>query len=50
MAVLLLFSVRYWNRKATVQIVEPNPYFVKYFEERRKGHKDLEIKDMLQVW
>merc|ERR1712002_649708 len=41
-------NFKFWKRKAVVQIVEPNPHFVKFFEERRKGYKDLDIKDMLQ--
>ena len=42
-------TLRYWKRKAKVQIVEPNPHFVPFFEERRKGYPELEIKDMVQV-
>ena len=44
-----IFDLRYWSNPAVVRIVEPNPYFVKYFEERRNSYRNLEVKDMLQV-
>ena len=43
-------SARYWRRNARVQVLEPNPHFVKYFEETRKGvEPHLQVQDLLQV-
>jgi len=42
-------NFKYWKRKARVQVLEPNPHFVKYFEETRKGvEQHLKVRDLLQ--
>jgi len=42
-------NFKYWKRNARVQVLEPNPHFVKYFEETRKGvEAHLKVQDLLQ--
>jgi len=42
-------NFKYWKRNARVRVLEPNPHFVKYFEETRKGvEAHLKVQDLLQ--
>ena len=39
-------NFKYYNRNATVQSIEPNLYFSKYFEENRAKFPHLDIKEI----
>jgi len=41
-------NFRFWTRPASVEVVEPNPHFVEYFDANRAKHPHLDIKEMKQ--
>eukprot|EP00090_Calanus_glacialis_P031102 TRINITY_DN5095_c0_g1_i1.p1 TRINITY_DN5095_c0_g1~~TRINITY_DN5095_c0_g1_i1.p1 ORF type:complete len:261 (-),score=73.13 TRINITY_DN5095_c0_g1_i1:157-939(-) len=41
-------NFRFWSRPAFVEVVEPNPHFVEYFDTNRAKYPGLDIKDMTQ--
>merc|ERR1712107_403446 len=41
-------NFKYWNRPASVMVVEPNPHFVPFFDQNRAKFPQLDIQDMKQ--
>lgn len=41
-------NFKYWDRQASVTVLEPNPHFVPFFEKNRAQFPKLDIQDMRQ--
>ena len=42
-------NFKFWTGPASVEVVEPNPHFIGYFNANRAKHPGLDVKDMKQV-